>query len=171
MKAIRQHIQQLGVTLLELMLSLAIIAVLLILATRYYEGARLSQQVNQAGNDIQAIVAAMANKTAGNPNYSATTNCMKDLMATGYLPSVWGSTASTANPWGGSYTCAVNSGSAGQGQVQIAAAGLPSTACTNLENMFTGINQNSSPCDEGANNSATFTGLFGTGTGSVPDDN
>ena len=54
-----------GIGLLELMLSLAIIAVLLIMATRYYQSTRRSSQLNQIVQTTNAYIAAIETWKAG----------------------------------------------------------------------------------------------------------
>jgi len=50
--------KQQGIGLLELMLSLGLIAILLVMAIRFYQATRTSQQTAQTISDIQGIVAA-----------------------------------------------------------------------------------------------------------------
>lgn len=47
-----------GIGLLELMLALAIIAILLVMATRYYMSASLNSRINQAGDALTSLPAA-----------------------------------------------------------------------------------------------------------------
>lgn len=47
-----------GIGLLELMLALAIIAVLLVMATRYYMSASLNSRINQTGDALTSLPAA-----------------------------------------------------------------------------------------------------------------
>lgn len=51
----------LGVTLLEIMLVLAIAAMIVVMSIRYYQSASSSQQANAAMGQIQSIMAAMDN--------------------------------------------------------------------------------------------------------------
>ncbi len=85
-------IKQMGIGLLELMLSLAIIAVLLVMATKYYQQARMNQQINEAISLSQAIVAASANWVIGRDGYSGLS--MDELINNAYLPA-----GSKRNPW------------------------------------------------------------------------
>lgn len=62
-----------GVTLLEIMLVLAIAAMVIVMSIRYYQSATLSQQVNQTMSQIQAIAAAADNLAIGSGSYVAAT--------------------------------------------------------------------------------------------------
>lgn len=95
--------KSLGIGLLELMLSLAIIAVLLIMATRYYSSASNSQKITAATGMINAVKAAAASYLGGNATAYASNVSIANLVSAGYLPSsfVAGSNgnSSTTNPW------------------------------------------------------------------------
>lgn len=55
----------LGVTLLEVMLVLAIAAMVIVMSIRYYQSSTSSQETNAAMEDIQAIASAMDNISNG----------------------------------------------------------------------------------------------------------
>lgn len=141
-----------GIGLLELMLSLAIIAILLIMATRYYQSTSQSQKVNQAAGDIQAILAAAANYNAGNPGGVFT---ISKLISSGYLPSSMGSSAANANPWGGAYTAVNTAGN--PTQVTITLTLIPTTACNALDSLMT----SNYVAAKASCTSNTYSGLFG----------
>ncbi|MAZ39533.1 MAG: hypothetical protein CMF49_05375 [Legionellales bacterium] len=93
-----------GIGLLELMLSLAIIAVLLIMATRYYSSASDAQKIQASVDMINAVRAAVGNYVAGEGVPSSPPS-ITTLVASGYLPESFGSTSTaveTSNPWGSS---------------------------------------------------------------------
>jgi len=75
-----------AIGLLELMLSLAIIAVLLIMATRYYSSASSSSKIQGAVDQVNAIRSAVQNATAGASSASAGSLTIGYLVAAGYLP-------------------------------------------------------------------------------------
>ena len=50
--------KQRGISLLEVLLSLSVIAIILVMATRYYRSAQQSQQVSNAVSMISGIVTA-----------------------------------------------------------------------------------------------------------------
>lgn len=89
--------KQRGIGLLELMLSLSIIAILLVMATRYYDNASYSNKINNGISQVNAIAAAMYNYKNVHGNYTAT---IQDLINDGWLPTTF--SAANANPWGGS---------------------------------------------------------------------
>lgn len=76
----------LGIGILELMLALSIIAVLIVLATRYYNTTRTQQQISQAVADIQAIVGAANSFIIGRPETGFTGIDLDDLYDAGLLP-------------------------------------------------------------------------------------
>lgn len=55
---LQQNRKQQGIGLLELMLALAIIAILLVMATRYYMSASLNSRVNQTADAVNSLPAA-----------------------------------------------------------------------------------------------------------------
>lgn len=82
----------LGVTLLEILLILAIAALIIIMSVRYYQSASTTQQANSAFSQIQGITAA-ANTLAGLNNGSfekVSTNTVKEHMPQKSLDSPWG---------------------------------------------------------------------------------
>lgn len=107
-----------GIGLLELMLSLAIIAILLIMATRYYQSAHQNQLVSQGVDMFGAIQGAVQTYRVDNPNASDLT--VAKLVAQGYLPNSYGS-GNTANPWGGQITLTI-----GSGTLKVEMTGVPS---------------------------------------------
>lgn len=74
-----------GIGLLELMLSLAIIAVLIIMATRYYQSARRSSQLNQAISSVNGVIAGVETWAAGKSGATPIPAITK-LISDGYLP-------------------------------------------------------------------------------------
>jgi len=63
--------RQIGIGLLELMLSLSIIAVLLVMATRYYMSAALNSRVNQTADALLSLPAAAECWAASSTNSAA----------------------------------------------------------------------------------------------------
>lgn len=100
-----------GIGLLELMLSLAIIAVLLIMATRYFQGARSNQQINQAIQAFQDVYAACSQAQLQDPG----SDCkIPTLVSAGYLSAGYqaasSATTNPMNPFGGDLTASITSG-------------------------------------------------------------
>lgn len=82
----------LGVTLLEIMLVLAIAAMILVMSVRYYNAANSSQQANAFIQTIQAIIGAAGQLTQETGSMSAVSG--------GQITNLLGSTALNL-PWGG----------------------------------------------------------------------
>ncbi len=89
---------QYGIGLLELMLALAVIAVILVMSTRYYNVAHRQQQVNATVKEIRAIVTASTEWAKTQYNYSGISFTI--LIANQYLPSNFSKT----NVWQGAIT-------------------------------------------------------------------
>jgi type II secretory pathway pseudopilin PulG len=87
--------RQRGIGLLELMLSLAIIALLLIMATRYYAGTKRSKEITEVVSLVNAIRAGASNYAIPG-GYAPVHNLMTTLMNAGLLPQ-----GSDTPPWGG----------------------------------------------------------------------
>lgn len=84
----------LGVTLLEIMLVLAIAAMVIVMSVRYYQSANASQQANNALNMIQGISAAADSLAQGSGSYvtgGVSTATVQRLMPSNTLTSPWGS--------------------------------------------------------------------------------
>ena len=81
-----------GFGLLELMLSMVIVALLLIMATRYYSSASTSEKINEALQGLSAVGSA-ADQAALNTGSYAGIKAIGDLQS--YLPD-----GNTTNPWG-----------------------------------------------------------------------
>lgn len=60
-----------GVTLLEIMLVLAIAAMIIVMSVRYYQSATTSQQVNNSIQQLQAYMAAADNLAVGSGSYTS----------------------------------------------------------------------------------------------------
>lgn len=119
--------KQIGIGLLELMLSISIIIVLLVMATRYYQTTHLSEQVNTALGIVQSMRGASAQYAAGQKNgYDGIS--MPVLQQWGLVPSDLGDGSGT-DPWGGNISVAPVNGGSG---FQIQLTQLPNGACNSL---------------------------------------
>ena len=67
MITLRRQQRQRGIGLLELMLSLAIIAILLIMATRYYQSASLQNKINACVDMFAGVQGAVQSYRVDNP--------------------------------------------------------------------------------------------------------
>jgi type II secretory pathway pseudopilin PulG len=127
--------KQLGIGLLELMLSLAIIAILLVMAIRYYQSASSAQSINQAIDMVNAVKGGVKNYLTSNIG-STTIPKVSDLAAKGYLPNTY-ENPTTANPWGGaigfgSSTC-TDAATTMAPTFSICLGGIPSAICTQIK--------------------------------------
>ncbi len=105
---IRLMKKMLGVTLLEIMLVLAIAAVVIIMSVRYYQSASIAQQTNAIIEQIQAISAVADTIAQGAETYSGiTTSGVAALMGGGGLTAPWGGGISVAGAAGVSSTYTV----------------------------------------------------------------
>ena len=109
-----------GVTLLEIMLVLAIAALLVVMSVRYYQSTRTSQQVDAMVEQIQSIVQA-ADGIAQEQGYSAT------AVTTSAIGSTLPANAMTS-PWGTPITVAVTSATT----FTITTTNVPAGVCSLL---------------------------------------
>lgn len=89
-----------GVTLLEVMLVLAIAAMIIVMSVRYYQSAQASSQSNAFVSQIQAYVAAAENLSQGTGSFT-TGASLANMQA--YLP---GGVNAWNVPWGSAGTYA-----------------------------------------------------------------
>lgn len=81
----------LGVTLLEIMLVLAIAAMVIVMSVRYYQSATQSQQANAGMQMVQGITAAADGLSQGSGTYNSVTNDNVKAMLPGKsLKTPWG---------------------------------------------------------------------------------
>ncbi len=88
-----------GVTLLEIMLVLAVAAMIIVMSIRYYQSANNNQQSNAFLQQVQGITATVESLAVGTGNYAGITLASLTAMLPG------GATALVA-PWGGNLTYA-----------------------------------------------------------------
>ncbi len=91
----------LGVTLLEIMLVLAIAAMIIVMSIRYYQAANQSQQANSFLEQVQGITATVESLAIGSGTYSTITTANLQTM----LP---GGVSALNAPWGGAITFTAN---------------------------------------------------------------
>lgn len=116
-----------GIGLLELMLSLTIIAILLVSATKYYAGARNSQQVNDGAQMVIAVYTAGQNWLRSHDDLSGVTG-INIFVNDGSVPKDF--MLASANPWGGSIDAFVSPQS--KTSLEIDLHQIPEEACYNL---------------------------------------
>lgn len=112
--------RMLGVTLLEIMLVLAIAAMIIVMSIRYYQNATIAQQTNGVMQTLLAITAAADNLAAGTGTYSnVTTSAIKNIVGSVNIKTPWSSTNPfTLTPGSTSYTVSLST--------------LPTAVCTSL---------------------------------------
>ncbi len=127
-----------GIGLLELMLSLAIIAVLLIFVTQYYQQTQVNQQINAGIQAVQSAYAACSQAVS-----DGSTDCsLSTLVTSGYLNSSYAPDSSNnvpANPFGGTLTVDYKSG-----QYTVTLGNVPpSRVCTSMvSKIYSGLTGN-----------------------------
>lgn len=145
--------KQFGIGLLELMLSLAIIAILLVMATRYYSATTKTQRIDDTIQLIGELETAI-NTAITNDGLAYADVTVKKLTDGGYLSkgrtSGTGDTIAVKNPWSGTVT--ITGASTG---VTAAFANVPSQQCIDLKKKFFGDSPATDPCSSG--DPATFT--------------
>lgn len=145
--------KQNGIGLLELMLSLAIIAILLVTATSYYVTTRLNEQIDEAAEMVVAVYSAGQSWLQSHDDFS--TASIANFVADGSLPSNFASKTGSANPWGGDITVTGQKSSAVLGVTMTA---IPQTACLNLLGKITAkISHATGGCGAPGQNANTLT--------------
>lgn len=94
----------LGVTLLEIMLVLAIAAMIIVMSVRYYQTASASQQANSVLQSIQAITSIADGLAQGSGSYTVVSqNSVKALMPNKIMTTPWGTTIAVSTGTATSY--------------------------------------------------------------------
>jgi type II secretory pathway pseudopilin PulG len=142
-----------GIGLLELMLSLSIIAVLLVMATRYFMVANEEQKINNAISQIHGIAGGAANYAISFPGYAGV--AISSLVNGNFIPASFGGSdgaGAGANPWNGGLSVGAASVNGAAGFTVTMSAvptiGTPST-CNKLANMISNEFKNSATCSAG----------------------
>lgn len=132
--------KQRGITLLELMLVLAIIAALLVGIMHLYQVVDNNRKVAQASNMVLQVYQAAAQYTelpSNQPNLNI------DFCKKGYLAKNFCQRAS--NPWGGD----IESSRVAANEMLVTLTNVPGDLCENLQSKFLKMNNvdiNSYPC-------------------------
>jgi uncharacterized protein (UPF0333 family) len=101
----KKIIRHLGVTLLEVLLVLAVAALIIVMSVRYYQSANISQQANSVLSQLSAIAAAVNNISQATGSFSKISNSkIIPLMPVNGLRTPWGSTINVEPKEGGSPT-------------------------------------------------------------------
>ena len=108
-----------GVTLLEIMLVLAIAAMIIVMSIRYYQNATNSQNANAIVEQIQNITAAADNLAIGANSYSKlTTSSLGTLVGTNNMKTPYNTPITLSGPTPTSYTVTVGT--------------MPTAVCTSV---------------------------------------
>lgn len=110
-----------GVTLLEIMLVLAIAAMVIVMSIRYYGAATASQQANATIEQIQAITAAadsVGQNAGGYTSSNLTTSTITALLPANGMATAWvGGSITVAYTSATTYTVTINKTPAGVCQI------------------------------------------------------
>lgn len=131
--------KQRGISLLEVMFSLAVISVILLGATRYYRSTNESQRVQQGVALVNALNSAAASWQGSRSSFEGVD--VAKLKDEGLLPKNFD--AIDGSPWGTAVQVTAN---ADRAKVDITLAGIPVESCRNLENKFS-VSADSVKCD------------------------
>lgn len=97
-----------GVTLMEVMLVLAIAAMIIVMSVRYYQTASANQQANSLLLQIQSITEIGDRLAQGSGTYqSVSQNSVTALMPNKMMTSPWGTPITIKNPAATKYTVTV----------------------------------------------------------------
>ena len=141
MKTFNGKVKQAGISLLEVLLSLAIIAIILVMAVQYFTTASINQKLNMVRTAIGVDMSAVESYAINNPSFSSLS--WDTLVNGGYISqdpkniscnsgSQKGCTQVT--PWGKNITIAAATGTNGLGFITIP---LPSKSlCANLQDSY-----------------------------------
>lgn len=100
----------LGVTLLEIMLVLAIAAMIIVMSVRYYQSATANQQANAVLQMVSGITAAADSLAQSTGNYSqATQASIESLMPNQSMQTPWGGTITVSGGSGSTYQVSISS--------------------------------------------------------------
>ncbi len=99
--------KQKGISLLEVLLSLSIIAIILVMATRYFFVANRNDKVNTVRQQMGALISAVESWKSQNASYSATPSLTVGTLSnegfladSNYMVNLGTSNATLNNPWG-----------------------------------------------------------------------
>lgn len=141
MKTFNGKLKQAGISLLEVLLSLAIIAIILVMAVQYFTTASTNQKLNMVRTAIGVDMSAVESYAINNPSFSSLS--WDKLVDGGYIsqdPKNMSCNSGSQKgcfqitPWGKNITIGVASGNNGLGTITIP---LPSPSlCTNLQESY-----------------------------------
>jgi len=139
----------LGVTLLEIMLVLAIAAMIIVMSIRYYQSATNNQQANTVLEAIQAITAAadtLAQATGSYVQSNVSSSTIGSIVPTNTMTTPWGTAMTVTSATGTTYVVTLSQ--------------TPKTVCQLLNarlaanNHYSGVTANA--CDATADYTYTY---------------
>lgn len=138
-----------GVTLLEIMLVLAIAAMIIVMSIKYYQSAQASQQATTVISTLTAITAAADAISQGTNSYSN----VNSANIQGYLSSSGGGKA----PWGA--TIGVSGSSGGGTSYVVTVPDMPAAVCGQVYGAMSGNPHitGMSACSSTASQTFTYT--------------
>lgn len=145
--------KQIGIGLLEVTLSLAIIGLVLIVATRFYTSSSESRRIAEAHDQIGIIQNAAERWLLSHQDFSNMTyiTSFKDFVNRDYLPLSY--LNNPKNPWGGSITVTYYKASSYPSYMYVGFSGIPSSSALRLQSQYKSI-----LCQAFSINPAFFTG-------------
>jgi len=120
-----------GIGLLELMLSLAIIASVLLMATRYFIQASAANKVTETTQIIGTLVKASFQWLEAEPNFKNLD--LNKLVEAKLLPEDW---QNKKDSWGEAIKISPYGGSHDFQTIEIVISGAPKTACENISDIM-----------------------------------
>lgn len=131
-KTFKSVSRQSGFGLLEVVLSLLVVAILGIVAYNQYNDSRTEQRIQQEAGNIQRIAAKIQEKYNGAQNFTGVT--LAGLIGNSIFPANMVNGANVRNSYNGAVTVAIASlgGAGANDAVNITEAALPTDACTGL---------------------------------------
>ena len=127
--------KQNGIGLLELMLALAIIAMMMVAASKYYQSTQTARRVQVVVESAQAVYSAGERYQLDAGDFTDAEDLNTKFTNMGYLS---GSFLSSANPWSSSTTANTIKAS-GTKKVVFTLAAIPIWACNNIAAKLTGV--------------------------------
>lgn len=146
--------KNLGISILELLLALAIIAILLVMAVRYFELTRVAQQINNALHIISNIDTAAESWLQTHDDFTNVT--LQSFIDDSLVPANFAQ--QHANPWNGDIE--VNANDKNNLALDLSFSNVPQNICQDLKNNVMQHYPNSTAdCD--ANDPAELVVTFG----------
>lgn len=142
--------KQAGIGLLELMLAMAIIAILIVMSITYFQSSKNSTLNNAGVQQMQSMLGVLSGlsdpgASAGGADGGSLTNT---VMLSGSVPKAYiikvDNVDTLSSPWGGSSSYAIsykqswggNDNNKGKPYAEIIGSNLPNYACVNLASQF-----------------------------------